>query len=67
MDIHAKLRSLLADAVSRGRTLKSIAADASVPYDRLGKWLRGDTAILDVADADAVLRLLTGEGVLDEA
>lgn len=57
------IRSLIADALTRGRNVKEIATESGVPYDRLYKWWSERTQSLDVNDADAVHRLLVGRGL----
>jgi len=54
------IRSLIADALTRGRNVKEIATESGVPYDRLYKWWSERTQSLDVNDADAVHQLLAG-------
>lgn len=56
--ISETLRGLIA---KESRTLKEISTESDVPYQILQKWVKGETAKLDVGIAEKVYQTLTGK------
>ena len=59
-DIAARIKTLITES---GLPVKTIAKGAGVSKDKLWRVVNGTTQILDVRDADRVVRFLTGEGL----
>lgn len=61
-DIHSELRRLLAEAKTRGRSLKSITEEAGVAYFRVRNFVSGRVTVIDARIAEKVHVVLTGKG-----